>query len=85
MPLLLGIFYLFYEYITVYTDSETIKFYLFNNIESREKYLNSTMSAILVCLVLLILSTLSVKWKKSWVLLLLCLANFSQLAYLLLA
>ncbi|MCG8321420.1 MAG: hypothetical protein MI921_18095 [Cytophagales bacterium] len=84
LPLLIGLFYLCHEYLMVYTNSETLEFYAFNDTDSRKKYLNSTMTGMVTCFVLFTLSVLSVRFKKSWLLLLLSLLNFSQLTYLLL-
>ena len=83
LPLLIGIFYLGHEYLLVSTGGEALEFYLFSNSQASEQYLQSTMVGIISCFVLLILSFVSVRLKKNWLLVLLCLLNFSQLGYLL--
>lgn len=81
--LFITLFYLCYEYLTVYTNSETVEYYLFGNQGGREQYLASTLFGILICFLLLTLSALSIKWKKHWLFLVLIFFNFSQLTYLL--
>ena len=53
MPLLIGLFYLCYEYLTVYAGSEILEFYVFNKAQPKETYLHAALIAIVVCFLLL--------------------------------
>ena len=83
MPLLIGLFYLCYEYLTVYTGSEILEFYVFNRAQPKETYLQAALMAIVVCFLLLALSAWSIRLKKSWLLGILSFLNFAQLINLL--